>query len=219
MKNEGMVEAGPVTQAVANVITTGQLFTEAELGGGYPNTIDSPATTAKVDGAPTTYIATILQNHPALASAFVGSPTYLAVGAMTSAHDSAPDEASGTTVSKIDVTVDPAQIGINQELVLGLFRPTPEFISGAGIQKVTLDVTENGTTLFSKTLNSPSAALTFFTDDVINLGLLPPAGTVEIGLELDVTGASVGSRIGTHFLLGTDALVPAHSTNDHAGVT
>ena len=70
----------------------------------------------------------------------------------------------------------------------------------SALDSLTLTITDNAATIFTNTFSSLSAAVSFFSDNVLTFGAL--SGTNTIGINLDLTAADAVGFQG-NFLVGT----------------
>jgi hypothetical protein len=150
---------------------------------------------ALVDGAPdSTVTGAVLAFNPKTAAALgiPSSPTFFALAELGGKHSS-----TGTDVQTSDSAIN-FQVALTTKddlssLKMGLVLGSN---TGTGVSNVTLDISANGTDLYTKSFTSGAAATAFFTDNPINLGFinnpLYANGTMDLRAELTVTSTGGG---------------------------
>jgi hypothetical protein len=82
---------------------------------------------------------------------------------------------------------------------------------GTGFTSLTFSVDEDATVVLTKTFTSVSAANTYFTDDLVNLGQWTSGSSLDVLASLSVTAAGAGNGYGVNYMVGVDP-VPEPAT-------
>jgi hypothetical protein len=150
---------------------------------------------ALVDGAPdSTVTDAVLLFNPKTAAhlGIPSSPSFFALAELGGGHSS-----TGTTAQTSDSAIN-FQVALTGKdatgsLEMGLVLGSN---TGSGVSGVTLDISANGTDLYTKSFTSGAAATAFFTDNPVNLGFinnsLYSSGVLDLRAELTVTSTGGG---------------------------
>jgi PEP-CTERM motif len=76
--------------------------------------------------------------------------------------------------------------------------------SGTGFSSLTFTLKEDSVAVLTKTFTSVSAANTYFTDDLVNLGPWTSGSTLDVLASLSVTAAGSGNGYGINYMVGVD---------------
>ncbi len=162
----------------------------------------SPQSVAEVTALPSAAsFASVLAANTTIASAMGAGATALAIGELGGGHSNGP-LAPQTESSSIAVTLDTTKLSPTQHLELGLYGGA---VTGSGVNSVLLDVNVGGVDVFTQTFTTPAAALAYFKNQAIDLGVAGSAGSVTATVTLSVTTAWAGSTFDTNIVLGAKA--------------
>jgi hypothetical protein len=193
----------------AQVDGTTLVASHADLAGAGFSFVTGDQAVAFVSGAPTSAITSaVLSANPTINTAFGASPSFFAVGELEGAH-SAGGSASQTVNSEISMTVDLTQLAARHDLMIGLFNGTEV---GAGFTSLTFDLTADGNDLVHQVFSSVAAAVTYFSDNAIDLGSLASgalsANTLSLTATLTVVSDAANSGFAGELILGDP---PSHA--------
>lgn len=166
---------------------------------------------ASVTGLPTTTdVNAVLAASPKTKAAFGTSGSYFALGELGGSYDVA-GHASETISDTVSMTIDPSLVANPKDLIVGFYNGTT---IGSGATALSINISANGTTLFSKSLTAATAK-TFFTDDPLDLGSiigLEANGLVNLKITLSETLANANSSFFSNFIIGDPPPPTTHST-------
>ncbi len=112
-------------------------------------------------------------------------------------------------VSELTFTLNGAMLGSN-DLLVGLLNPT---MAGVGLQNadtITFQITDNGSVLRDELFTSNAAFLSYFQDNVLNLGaenMGLNGGNLNLEFSLDFSSAASGTGFSTDLVFGNQ-IVP-----------
>jgi hypothetical protein len=117
---------------------------------------------------------------------------------------------STTYINSIEWNVNTSALpsGVGHNLDVGLVS---ESTRGTGFTSLTFSVEEDATAVLTETFTSVSAADTYFSDDLVNLGQWTSGSTLVVLASLSVTAAGSGNGYGIAYLVGVDP-VPEPAT-------
>jgi PEP-CTERM motif len=128
----------------------------------------------------------------------------------------ASSSTSTTYTNSIQWNVNTSMLpsGSGHDLDVGLVSAST---SGTGFTSLTFSVEEDAATVLTKTFTSLTAANTYLTDDLANLGEWTSGSTLDVLASLSVTAAGSGNGYGINYLVGVDppasrAAVPEPAT-------
>jgi len=129
-------------------------------------------------------------------------------GAMSAVASSS---SSRTYTSSIDWNVNTSAlpIGSGHDLDLGLVNASTD---GSGFGSLTFSLSEDGMNKLSKTFTSVSAANTYFTDDLVNLGQWMSGSTLDVLVSWSESVSGSGNGYGVNYLVGVDPPVGSSRT-------
>jgi len=202
----GVVAGSSIGQAQAVVGGAAPAFATTQQGVAFATAAPNAASTSAV-----------LAANANIATAFGASPSFFAIGELGGGYSSygQPAPASETTTSSIVETVDLTKLASRQQLVAGFYDGD---VVGAGVTGVTFDLYADGADLIHQTFATAAAALTWFTDNAVDLGSLAagqPLGgnTLTLQAVLTVTSTSAGSGFYGDLIIGdppTQSASPSH---------
>ncbi len=76
--------------------------------------------------------------------------------------------------------------------------------AGTGFASLTFSLTEDGVSKLTQTFASVTAANTYFTDDLVDLGQWTSGSTLDVMASLSETLAGSGNGYGVNFMVGVD---------------
>jgi len=196
-------------QATASSTVDGKsiVIADAGIGTTYKALVPGGDSLANLIGAPTTSNVNLaLHGDTNSIAAFGAGTTYLGLGQLDGAHTASGAGVSETATTSFTLGIDPAQIANSQDLKIA-------FIGGkdaaaAAITDVHLTVSIGDTTLVNQDFSSAASALTWFTDNPVDLGALSSlSGGGDFGLSvmLSVTSTSAASYFVGTMVVGNAA--------------
>jgi hypothetical protein len=136
-------------------------------------------------------VTNVLKANSAIAAAFAGAKQYYAVGELGAGHATGGAD-SETSTAQLDLSIDRTKVPAGGHLVVGLFDGVS---AGGSVTAVSLNVTENGTSVsaLSFTNDSAAEAQAAFSNMGFDLGALSGTGTLTLDFQLSVTSSGAGS--------------------------
>jgi hypothetical protein len=130
------------------------------------------------------------------------SDLLLAVGRLATLSTGSPT-IPDTYTSTISETIDLAQLATKQHLIVGLYNPT---VTRSGFDSLRFRIFDEGNALVDQTFADPTAALSYFNTQALDLGAIDAGvtGPLDLVFQLDVT-----ARAGDGFSLD---LIAANAT-------
>jgi hypothetical protein len=177
------------------------------------------AALATIDAIPVASYTTAITNvDPHTKAALGSSSTTLAVGQLGGAHSSS-GATTETSTATADITLNLAKLSGQPDLVLAMVGAVS---TGAGVTGVTLSVAADGSSLFTESFSSATAATAYLTDHPIDLGSLASgelmaSPTLDLHVALSVTTTQAGGGEYGQFLLGTDTITQSANMNFLSG--
>jgi hypothetical protein len=203
---KGVVESA---QATASSTVDGKSIVIADAGIGTAYTSLAPAgeTFANVIGAPTTSNVNLaLHNDTKSIAAFGAGTTYLGLAQLDGAHTASGAGVSESTTTSFSLGIDTAQIANSQDLKIAFIGGKD---SGAtSITDVHLTVAIGDTTLVNQDFSTAASALTWFTDNPVDLGALSSfsaGGVIDLSVMLSVTSTSAAAYFAGTMVVGNAA--------------
>jgi hypothetical protein len=203
---KGVVESA---QATASSTVDGKsiVIADAGIGTAYTSLTAAGDSFANVIGAPgTSNVNLALHNDTKSIAAFGAGTTYLGLAQLDGAHTASGAGVSETATTSFSLGIDTAQIANSQDLKIA-------FIGGkdaaaASITDVHLTVAIGDTTLVNQDFSTAASALTWFTDNPVDLGALSSfsaGGVIDLQVMLSVTSTSAASTFGGTMVVGNAA--------------
>jgi hypothetical protein len=147
---------------------------------------------AMIDGKPSAASVNAVEAaHPTMAAALKGA-TVVGLGELGGAYDGSGG-GTQTETSSVAESVDLSQFASEKDLLVGFYQGTQV---GAGVSDLTLDITANGTDVFHQEFTNSAAAVAFFTDHTLDLGIMTAFGSaLDIAASMTTTEASPGAGL------------------------
>jgi hypothetical protein len=196
---------GISAQAEAPIDGTATATSAASAGGSVLGLPDSAANAYALSVAEpaAASVATALARHPIADAALGGSgSSVFGSGAQGAAYAALASGAQDYQTS-IDWTFDTN--GLTGDLDVAFLDAS---IADSGFVSLAFTITENGATAVSEDFTSASAAEAFFTDDTLDLGVVPFSETVALDIDFDLTATTPGADAGATYLVGTTGASP-----------
>ncbi|MFZ5829482.1 MAG: PEP-CTERM sorting domain-containing protein [Planctomycetota bacterium] len=197
--------------------------------GGAPPSLDSAMGVEAVafgTGLPQAAdVLPLLDANPIVKSAFVGpcpsdfmALMVLGGGYPTGNTNGSPHEFTG----QLDLQFDLGGLASPQNLRVGLLDPVG---TGSGFDSLTFSIVREGATVVEETFTSLGDALTYFDDNLLDLGPIGDGvgadGILDLTFKMALTISGVGDSFYTNFVVGNSGCtpVPEPSTLGLLGVT
>lgn len=182
---------------------------QARLGVAAPSTsgLFSRQSTAFGIGAPlATDVNTVFSGNPKATARF--DPTIAAQSLVLGVVAAGSSATTGLTLnSTISTSINLSAIQSTDQKVLQLALLNPQ-TQGLGFDTLRFRVTREGAVVIDQSFVSLSSAQAYFSDQVLNLGVIGAGvtGTLDLTISLDVVTSRAGDGFGATFFLGNAAI-------------
>ncbi len=139
----------------------------------------------------------VIAGNTKIAAAFGATASYFALSELGGGHSTAASGTQTVTSSIEDMLTGDEQV--SGDLIVGLYGGQ---LVGTGVTGASFTVYENGTQVLQRKFSNLANAVTYFTNNVLDLGAHPVAGTLDLKIVLTVTSTSANSGFYANMIVG-----------------
>jgi hypothetical protein len=167
----------------------------AAIGGASATPVSGPQAVAFETGAPNSAsTSAVLAANSKISTGFGASPVFFGIGELGGGYSTGGTATQTTNVSFTE-HVDLNQLATRKDLEVGLYGGTK---LGTGFASMTFDLFADGVDVIHQTFTSAAAAVTFFTNNAIDVGSLASGAlsgsnlTLQAVMSITTTAAGQG---------------------------